>query len=328
MANVTIKFNGKEFLLSCEDGQEEHLEELLIQINQKFNDLKNDLGNIGENKLLLITAVKVMDEYHETKKKVEQHKTELKDLSNKFRELKSLVYEYKDRKEEEIKNLNKNHIELKDEIEQSQKHYEKLIDTATDEISSFVEKANVDKISQQNFVNKSQIRKKILKIRNKKKIKKFIFNFDLILNILKRKKVQGKIIGGYYPYNYEINILQILEKFEKKKFIITLPKIKKNSQMNFFQWSMNDPLAINKFGIPEPISKKVKYPDVLLVPLVAFDKNFNRIGYGGGFYDRYINKIRKRKKVLTIGFAYSFQKVKKIPTNIYDIGLDFIITNK
>ncbi len=148
MANVTIKFNGKEFLLSCDDGQEEHLEELLIQINQKFNDLKNDLGNIGENKLLLITSVKVMDEYHETKKKVEQKKTELKELSNKFRELKSLVYEYKDRKEEEIKNLNKNHIELKDEIEQSQKHYEKLIDTATDEILNFVEKANTDKVSQ------------------------------------------------------------------------------------------------------------------------------------------------------------------------------------
>jgi len=147
MANVTIKFNGKEFLLSCDDGQEEHLEELLIQINQKFNDLKNDLGNIGENKLLLITAVKVMDEYYETKKKVEQKKTELKELSNKFRELKSLVYEYKDRKEEEIKNLNKNHVELKDEIELSQKHYEKLIDIAADEISNFVEKANIDKIS-------------------------------------------------------------------------------------------------------------------------------------------------------------------------------------
>ncbi len=147
MANVTIKFNGKEFLLSCDDGQEEHLEELLIQINQKFNDLKNDLGNIGENKLLLITAVKVMDEYYETKKKVEQKKTELKELSNKFRELKSLVYEYKDRKEEELKNLNKSHVELKDEIELSQKHYEKLIDTAADEISNFVEKANIDKIS-------------------------------------------------------------------------------------------------------------------------------------------------------------------------------------
>ena len=328
MANVTIKFNGKEFLLSCDDGQEEHLEELLIQINQKFNNLKNDLGNIGENKLLLITAVKVMDEYHETKKKVEQKKIELKELSNKFRELKSLVYEYRDRKEEEIKNLNKNHIELKDEIEQSQKHYEKLIDTATDEISNFVEKANTDKVSQQNFVNKSQIRKKILKIRKQKKIKKFLFNFNSILKILKKKKVLGKIIGGYYPYNYEIDILQILEKFEKKKFVITLPKIRKNSQMNFFQWSKNDPLAINKFGIPEPISKMIKYPDVLLVPLVAFDKNFNRIGYGGGFYDRYINKIRKRKKVLTIGFAYSFQKVKKIPTNNYDIELDFIITNK
>ena len=177
-------------------------------------------------------------------------------------------------------------------------------------------------------MDKSQIRKKILKIRKQKKIKKFIFNFDLILNILKRKKVLGKIIGGYYPYNYEINILQILEKFEKKKFIITLPKIKENSQMNFFQWSTKDPLAINKFGIPEPISKIVKYPDVLLVPVVAFDKDFNRIGYGGGFYDRYINKIRKRKKVLIIGFAYSFQKVKKIPTNNYDIRLDFIITNK
>ncbi len=165
-------------------------------------------------------------------------------------------------------------------------------------------------------------------MRKQKKIKKFIFNFDFILKILKRKKALGKIIGGYYPYNYEIDILQILEKFEKKKFIITLPKIKKNSQMNFFEWSTNEPLVINKFGIPEPISKKVKYPDILLVPLVAFDKNLNRIGYGGGFYDRYINKIRKRKKVLTIGFAYSFQKVKKIPTNNYDIGLDFIITNK
>jgi len=177
-------------------------------------------------------------------------------------------------------------------------------------------------------VNKSQIRKKILKIRKQKKIKKFNFNFDLILNILKKKEISGKTIGGYYPYNYEIDILQILEKFEKKKFVLTLPKIKKNSQMNFFQWSSNDPLAINKFGIPEPVSKKVRYPDVLLVPLVAFDKNFNRVGYGGGFYDRYIKKIRKRKKILTIGFAYSFQKVKKITTNNYDIKLDFIITNK
>ena len=147
MANVSIKFNGKEFLLSCEDGQEEHLEELLIQINQKFNNLKNDLGNLGENKLLLITAVKVMDEYHETKKKVEQKKNELKDLSSKFKELKSLIYEYRDKKEKEIKELNNNHYKLKNEIEINQKNYEKLIDEAADEISSFVEKVNLENLS-------------------------------------------------------------------------------------------------------------------------------------------------------------------------------------
>ena len=147
MANVSIKFNGKEFLLSCEDGQEEHLEELLIQINQKFNSLKNDLGNLGENKLLLITAVKVMDEYYETKKKVDQKKTELKELSNKFRELKSLIYDYKDKKEQEIKELNENHLKIKNEIEINQKNYEKLIDEAADEISSFVEKVNLEKLS-------------------------------------------------------------------------------------------------------------------------------------------------------------------------------------
>ena len=147
MANVSIKFNGKEFLLSCEDGQEEHLEELLIQINQKFNNLKNDLGNLGENKLLLITAVKVMDEYYETKKKVEQKKEELKNLSNKFKELKSLIYEYRDKKEQEIKDLNENHYKLKNEIEINQKNYEKLINEAADEISSFVEKANLENLS-------------------------------------------------------------------------------------------------------------------------------------------------------------------------------------
>jgi len=148
MANVSIKFNNKEFLLSCEDGQEEHLEELLIQINQKFNELKNNLGNLGENKLLLITAVKIMDEYHETKKKVEQKKNELKDLSNKFRELKSLIYDYRDKKEEEIKELNTNHLNFKNEIEANHKKYEQLIDDAADEISNFVEKAKLENISQ------------------------------------------------------------------------------------------------------------------------------------------------------------------------------------
>ena len=148
MGNVTIKFNNKEFILSCEDGQEEHLEELLIQISQKFNNLKNDLGNLGENKLLLITAVKIMDEYYETKKKVEQRKNEFKDLSNKFKELKSLIYEYRDRKEEEIKKLNLNHEDFKIEIENNQKKYEQLIDEAADQISNFVKKAKIDNLSQ------------------------------------------------------------------------------------------------------------------------------------------------------------------------------------
>ena len=148
MANVSIKFNNKEFILSCDDGQEEHLEELLIQISQKFNNLKNDLGNLGENKLLLITAVKIMDEYYETKKKVDQKKNEFKDLSNKFKELKSLIYEYRDKKEDEIKKLNLNHEDFKIEIENNQKKYEKLIDEAANQISSFVKKAKIDNLSQ------------------------------------------------------------------------------------------------------------------------------------------------------------------------------------
>ena len=148
MANVSIKFNGKEFLLSCEDGQEEHLEDLLIQINQKFNNLKNELGNLGENKLLLITAIKVMDEYYETTKKVEQKKNELRELTNRFKELKTLIYDYRDKKEEEIRKLNDNHRQIKNEIEANRKNYEKLIDEAADEISNFVEKINLE-----NFTN-------------------------------------------------------------------------------------------------------------------------------------------------------------------------------
>jgi len=147
MANVSIKFNNKEFLLACEDGQEEHLEELLIQINKKFNNLKNDLGNLGENKLLLITAVKIMDEYYETKKKVDQKKDELNDLSNKFKELKSLIYDYKDSKESEIEKLNLDHENLKQEIDDNQKKYENLIDEAADQISNFVKKAKLENIS-------------------------------------------------------------------------------------------------------------------------------------------------------------------------------------
>jgi cell division protein ZapA len=144
MANVNIKFNGKEFLLSCDDGQEEHLEELLTHINEKFSNLKNDLGNIGENKLLFITSVQIMDEYFETKKKVEQKKIELQNLSNKFRELKSLVYGYRDKKEDEMKELQQDHESFKKKIEKNKEDYEKIIEAAADEIENFVEKANLE----------------------------------------------------------------------------------------------------------------------------------------------------------------------------------------
>ena len=177
-------------------------------------------------------------------------------------------------------------------------------------------------------MNKSEIRKKILEIRKNYQVKNQKINFKEILNILKERKIKKKIIGGYYPFNYEIDTIHILEKFEKKNYIISLPKIRKNSQMDFFQWSFKDPLTINKYGIPEPISTKIQFPNILLVPLVAYDKDLNRLGYGGGFYDRYIKKIRKKKDVITIGFSYSFQKIKQIKINKHDIKLDFVLTNK
>ena len=148
MANVNIKFNGKEFLLSCDNGQEEHLEELSLHLNKKFNELKNNLGNIGENKLLLITSIKIMDEYFETRKKIDEKKQELKDLSNKFIELKSLVYEYKKKKEQEIKNLVKEQNSFKKEIEKNKEDYEKIIDDAADQIENFVQKINPENLIQ------------------------------------------------------------------------------------------------------------------------------------------------------------------------------------
>ena len=144
MANVNITFNGKEFLLSCDDGQEEHLVELSEQLNNKFANLKSKLGNIGENKLLLITSIQVMDEYFETKKKIEEKKRELNDLSNKFKELKSLVFQYRDNKEKEIEVLMDNQTSIKDEIEKNKEVYEKMIDDAAEKIETFIQKASSD----------------------------------------------------------------------------------------------------------------------------------------------------------------------------------------
>ena len=140
MANVNIKFNGKDFLLSCEDGQEEHLEELSQNLNQKFNDLKSKLGNLGENKLLLITSITLMDEYFETKKKIDTKIEELKYLTEKFKELKSLVYEYKEKKENEIHNLNEEQNKIKNQLDENKLEYEKTIEKATDQIENFLTK--------------------------------------------------------------------------------------------------------------------------------------------------------------------------------------------
>ena len=121
---------------------------------------------------------------------------------------------------------------------------------------------------------------------------------------------------------------KILKFREKNKFNISLPVIKKNFQMDFHKWSFSDPLKTNKYGIPEPEVQSKLYPDVLLIPLVAFDKKLNRLGYGGGYYDRLITKLSKKKRIIKIGLAFSFQEVDKVPVNIYDQKLDFIVTNK
>ena len=177
-------------------------------------------------------------------------------------------------------------------------------------------------------MKKSQLRKKILKIREKINKKNIQINFNQIIRIIKKEKVNKKTIGGYYPVNFEVDDLELLRKFEKNKFNISLPVIKKNFQMDFYKWSFSDLLKINQYGIPEPETKNIVYPDILLIPLLAFDKNLNRLGYGGGYYDRLISKIQKKKYIIKIGLALSVQEIDKVPINIYDQKLDYIVTNK
>ena len=175
---------------------------------------------------------------------------------------------------------------------------------------------------------KSKLRNKILKIREKINKKNIQISFNQLIKILKIEKINKKIIGGYYPVNFEIDDLALLKKFEKNRFVISLPVIRKNFQMDFYKWTFSDPLKINKYGIPEPEIKHIVYPDILLIPLVAFDKNLNRLGYGGGYYDRLIKKLSKKKKIIKIGLAFSIQKIDKVPINVYDQKLDYIVTNK
>ena len=177
-------------------------------------------------------------------------------------------------------------------------------------------------------MNKSNIRKKNSSSKKKNYSKSLSINSKKFLKFLTKNKIKSKIIGGYYPFNYELDILNILKSLEKNSYLLSLPKIEKNKMMNFFQWSTKSPLRINKYGIPETISEKKVNPGILLVPLVAFDNQLNRLGYGGGYYDRYISKFQDERKIIKIGIGFSFQKVKCLPINRYDKKLDYIITEK
>ena len=175
---------------------------------------------------------------------------------------------------------------------------------------------------------KSKLRKKVLKIRkvaNKNNLK---IDFNKVFSLIKKNYLIKKSIGGYFPVNYEVDDLEILKEFAKKNYQISLPVIKKNFNMDFYKWSFDDPLKINQYGIPEPNSKKLIYPDVILVPLVAFDNNLNRLGYGGGYYDRVIKKLSGKKKIFKIGLAFSVQKINNVPITKYDKKLDYIVTDK
>ena len=144
MANVSIKFNGKEYLLSCDDGQEESLKKLTSILDKKYSELKKSLGSIGESKLLLITAIKLIDEHSDFKQRVSEQKEKLDKLSNKFKELKSLAINYKDEKESDIRKLTNEINEFKDKIEKNKDLYEKTLDKTTKSIEKFIDKAEIN----------------------------------------------------------------------------------------------------------------------------------------------------------------------------------------
>jgi len=177
-------------------------------------------------------------------------------------------------------------------------------------------------------VLKKNLRKKILKIRKKIDSSRNKIDFAKILNLIKGQKKIKKNIGGYFPVNNEIDDLEILKKFEKKKFTVCLPAVKKNFDMDFYNFSFNDPLIVKKYGIPEPRKTNIIYPDIILIPMVGFDKNLNRLGYGGGYYDRIIEKLMRKKKILKIGLAFSKQQINNLPVSKYDKKMDYIVTEK
>ena len=179
--------------------------------------------------------------------------------------------------------------------------------------------------------DKSHLRNRFLLKRKKKYLASENFNFNLIFKLIRKHFNNKKVtIAGYYPSNYEVDILSFLEEASKKKFKIVLPIVQTSTSMNFQPWIIKDPLYVSKFGLLEPKNTKKKViPDVIIVPLVAFDSKLNRIGYGRGYYDRILQKIKKiKKKAIFLGIANSFQKCKSIPVNKHDFKLDYIFTER
>ena len=174
-------------------------------------------------------------------------------------------------------------------------------------------------------MKKSQIRKIIIKKRLNFNFKKKHINYLNLIKLIKTVS-KNKKIGLYYPIGSEVSTIDIISHLRKKKYIISLPVLEKKSKMSFYEWKEKSPLKINNFGIPEPARFKKITPSTLIIPMVAFDTNLNRLGYGGGFYDRFINKLEKNKKILKIGLALSCQKINKVPTNKFDKKMNYIIT--
>ena len=174
---------------------------------------------------------------------------------------------------------------------------------------------------------KNYIRKKLIKIRETKNKNNLQVKTKFLKVILKKKKIQNKIIGSYFPVNFEVDTFQIMKNFKENGFKISLPVVGSKFEMNFYLWNLNDPLYVNKYGIPEPKSKTKVIPSILLIPMVAFDKKLNRLGYGGGYYDRFLEKCEKMRTI-KIGLALACQEVKKLPSNSFDKKMDFILKSK
>ena len=174
---------------------------------------------------------------------------------------------------------------------------------------------------------KKHIRKRIIKAREIKNKNNLKVKFTLLREELKKKIFKNKIVGSYYPVNFEADTFQLMKMFKQKGYKLSLPVISSKYDMNFYTWNLNDPLYVNKYGIPEPKTKIKVIPSVLLIPMVAYDKRLNRLGYGGGYYDRFLKKYEK-KNILKIGLAITCQEVKKLPTNNFDKKMDYILTEK